>query len=514
MDLNTDVLIIGAGPTGLGLACQLERFGVAYRILDKKEGTTPFSKALGVQARTLEIYDQMGLAQPLIDIGRLVSRVNLYVNGELKGEGEYGEIGKGMSPFPFLLFAEQGRHEKLLYEYLLSKGKSVNWSTEIVGLAQDADGVTATVKSGSGEPQQVRARYLVGCDGAKSFVRHALPNTAFEGSTFERMFYVADVRIDWEYADDAVMVCLMKDNILVFFPMDGEKKFRIVGTFPEEFAKDEGTVLYDEIEEQIKSVSNLTLDITEVEWFSTYRVHSRHVNRFSEGRCFLAGDSAHIHTPAGAQGMNTGIQDGYNLAWKLAFVLRGANAKLLDTYNEERLPNAVSLLKTTDNFFRLAASSEPIVSYLRMHVFPHLAGMAFKFDAFKKFLFPRISQIGINYRGSSLSVHGDDLGAAVSAGDRMPYFEIDGNNIYKRFTSPKFHLITFHDGQTELSAEGLTHERLSIMDLHSMPLFPHVREAFGVDTAFRVLLRPAGHIAMVSRDASLAPIENYFQACL
>jgi len=168
--------------------------------------------------------------------------------------------------------------------------------------------------------------------------------------------------------------------------MLGDRRWRIVGTFPEGHNADEGQVLFDEIEKQIIEDTKLEFDITNVNWFSTYKVHSRHVSKFSEGRCFLAGDSAHIHTPAGAQGMNTGIQDGYNLAWKLAAVLNdNADAKLLETYNEERLPNAHRLLQTTDRFFALAASDEPVTVFFRQHIFPHIANFALNIDAVKRF---------------------------------------------------------------------------------------------------------------------------------
>src|SRR5262249_12570658 len=157
----------------------------------------------------------------------------------------------------------------------------------------------------------------------------------FEGSTFERMFYVADALVDWHLGHDALHICLSTDTFVIFFPLKGERRFRIVGVFPEQFAKEEGDILYEEIEARIKLEAELDVDIHDVEWFSTYKVHTRHVSSFSAGRCFLAGDSAHIHSPAGAQGMNTGIQDGYNLAWKLALVLKGnADKRLLDTYNE------------------------------------------------------------------------------------------------------------------------------------------------------------------------------------
>jgi 2-polyprenyl-6-methoxyphenol hydroxylase-like FAD-dependent oxidoreductase len=390
----------------------------------------------------------------------------------------------------------------------------VRWRTSLETFTQDADGVAAVIKNDADESETVEARYLVACDGAKSPVRHALGLT-FEGGTFERMFYVADVEIDWDVEHNALTAVLMKHNLLAFFPMSGEKQWRIVGTFPQEFSKEEGEVLYDEIEEQIKRDTELPLDITAVNWFSTYKVHTRRVNKFSEGRCFLAGDSAHIHTPAGAQGMNTGIQDGYNLAWKLAMVLRGnADAKLLDSYNEERLENAKDLLETTDRFFNLAASPEPIMSFLRIHVFPYIAGVAFSIDAVRKFVFPRVSQIAINYRKSSLSEHADDQALEVKAGDRMPYFVADGESIYEKLTAPKFHLLTFWDGETTIASEELAGDLSEFVDRHTIAIYPRVAEIFGTTESFRVLLRPDNYIATISKGTSLAPIENYLKRWL
>lgn len=508
--MKTDVIIVGAGPTGLALACQFIRYGVDFVIFDKKETTTPYSKAIGVQARTLEIYEQVGLAGKLIGQGEIAEKARLIVGGETRGEVSFSEIGAGMSPYPFVLLVEQGRHEKILYDFIKANGKDVVWNAELESFMQDESGVRASINNASGEAETIEAKFLVGCDGAKSPVRRALGLT-FEGTTFERMFYVADVQIDWDFPHDALQVFLMKNNLLAFFPMTGERQWRIVGTFPDEFAKDEGEILYEEIEEQIKKDAELNLDITKVNWFSTYKVHTRHVNRFSVGRCFLAGDSAHIHTPAGAQGMNTGIQDGYNLAWKLALVLEGkANEKILETYNEERLENAENLLKTTDRFFNLVASPEPILTYLRMRVFPYVAGAAFSFDAVKKFVFPRISQIGINYRHSFLSENKGDF--AIKAGDRLPYFEIEGASVYDKLKEPKFHLITFSDGQTAMPnfSEVLADYAL-YADFHELPLYPSIAQTFGTKESFIVLLRPDNHVGLISENRSPETIRDYLK---
>ena len=220
---------------------------------------------------------------------------------------------------------------------------------------------------------------------------------------------MADARVDWKLPHDALHVCLARDVFVAFFPMLGEERYRIVGTFPESKNEEQGEVVYEEIEREIKEQAKLSLEISDVRWFSLYKVHSRRVNKFSNGKCFLAGDSAHIHSPAGAQGMNTGIQDSYNLAWKLALVIKGQAAEsLLETYNEERLANAKRLLETTDRIFEFAAGQNWLMSFFRLHIFPPLAGLITSVDAVRTRLFMLVSQIGINYRDHSLSQHTDD----------------------------------------------------------------------------------------------------------
>src|SRR5882672_947284 len=344
---KTDVIIVGAGPTGLSLACQLTRHGIDFVVIEKKEGVTPYSKALGVHARTLEIYEQLGLAQKAVERGTIAGKVRLLESGEIVGEVDLSNIGAGLSPYPYMLVLEQSENERLLYDYLQGHGRDVLWQTELESLSQDESRVTATVRTNAGASQIIESKYLVGCDGPKSPVRHAL-GLAFAGSTFERLFYVADVQIDWKFSHDALHGCLARNSVVAFFPLRGEKRWRIVGAFPEGLDKDEGDILYEEIEARIKEESEIDLDITRVDWFSTYKVHTRHVEKFSAGRCFLAGDSAHIHTPAGGQGMNTGIQDAYNLAWKMALFLKGSAAeRILDTYNEERRPVGAEVVART-----------------------------------------------------------------------------------------------------------------------------------------------------------------------
>jgi 2-polyprenyl-6-methoxyphenol hydroxylase-like FAD-dependent oxidoreductase len=487
---QTEVLIVGAGPTGLSLACQLVRYGVDFVILDLKEGVTPFSKAIGVQARTLEIYDQLDLAKAAVGEGAIAGQVRMLSGGKVVGKLELSKIGEGMSPFPFALILEQSKNERLLYEYLKRRGRDVCWNAEL-GLFGEFDaGITASLRGPDGRERPLRCRYLVGCDGAKSAVRHAL-GIGFEGSTMVRSFYVADAQIDGPLSHECLQVCFSRDAFLLFFPLKGEKRFRIVGVFPDEFAAEEGEVLYEDIERDVRRQSHLDLEIHDVEWFSTYRVHTRHAATFSSGRCFLAGDAAHIHSPAGAQGMNTGIQDAYNLAWKLGFVLRrGASESLLNTYNEERLENAKRLLQTTDRLFELGAGTEWFQAFIREHVFPVVGNTVLNMEAVKRFVFPLISQIGINYRNNSLSDHAGDHDLRVKAGDRMPYLLIRGESIYHHLRAPKFHLISF--GEMLDAVDELPNEDVEI---HSFPLTDAVRDAFGASAPFQALLRPDHYLA-------------------
>jgi 2-polyprenyl-6-methoxyphenol hydroxylase-like FAD-dependent oxidoreductase len=515
--IDTDVLIVGAGPTGLALACQLTRYKVDFAIIEKNAGVTAYSKALGVHARTLEIYEQIDLAKKALELGTIAGKVRMLETGEVVGEVNLSDVGRGLSSYPFLLVLEQSKNEQLMYQWLQEHGRDVLWQTELQSFSQTNAGVTAQVKTAAGESQIIEAKYLVGCDGPKSLVRRTL-GLSFEGSTFERIFYVADVRIDWKFSHDGLHVCLSQGGVVAFFPLPGENRWRIVGAFPEGLDKDEGEILYEEIEARIKEEAELELDITRVDWFSTYKVHTRHVDRFSKGRCFVAGDAAHIHTPAGGQGMNTGIQDAYNLAWKLALVLKhSANAKLLDSYNEERLPNAKRLTATTDRMFNLAAGKDWFISLIRTTVFPPMAKYILSIESVRKRFFTLISQIGINYRDSSLSMHEGDEDFEVKAGDRMPYFLVDGQSIFDRLHAPRFHLLRFSDGldeqsggdSSEATIKDLERNYGAIIDSHVIPLYPHIAETFGGEESFAVLLRPDNHIGLISRDQSLRPVTEY-----
>jgi 2-polyprenyl-6-methoxyphenol hydroxylase-like FAD-dependent oxidoreductase len=517
--IKTDVIIVGAGPTGLSLAVQLIRYNIDFVIFDQKTGVTDLSKALVVHARTLEIYDQAGLAQQAVQQGAIVQKLALMHNGKISTRLDFADFGGQLSAFPFFLVFEQSKNERLLYEHLQQNRKDVQWQTELKSLSQNANGVQAVFKTANGQTQTVEAQYLVGCDGASSATRHLL-DFQFTGSTYPRLFYVADVEMELQADRATIHAAFGHESFVLLFPMQGEKHWRLIGNLPEYNDQVDRDVSFDEVENKVKQLVQMPLEITTVRWFSTYKVHTRRADQFSIGRCFLAGDAAHIHTPAGGQGMNTGIQDAYNLAWKLAFVLKGyAGNTLLDTYNEERLANAKRLLQTTDRYFDVAVGDQWYLQFFRDNILPSLASFVTQFDAAKEFIFPLISQIGINYRNSSLS---QDLDHSVStghqhefevkAGDRMPYFLVDGVNLYNQLCAPKFHLLVFSDGQHSYAdlKQKLETDYGNCVDCTIIPLYPHVTELFGTTRSFQVLLRPDNHIGFISTTVSLDSLKAYF----
>jgi 2-polyprenyl-6-methoxyphenol hydroxylase-like FAD-dependent oxidoreductase len=509
--LKTPVLIVGAGPTGLTMAAQLIRHGIDFVLIDKKDGPTELSKALVVHARTLEIFDQLGIARKAISRGQIVQQAAFMTNGRVGGRVKFSQMGQGLSPFPFMLIYEQSKTEQLLYHYLQEHGKHVQWQTELVSSRQDDQGVTAVFKSASGESQTIEARYLIGADGASSSVRHLL-DLGFVGTTHPRLFFVADVEMTYEGEPDTLYAAFHGNSFLLMVPMQGGQRWRLISNLPEDGEQAGQEMTPADIETKVQALIQRPLSITQVHWFSTYKIHTRHVEKFSLGRCFLVGDAAHIHTPAGGQGMNTGIQDAYNLAWKMAFVLRGhAGDALLETYNEERIANAKDLLKSTDGLFDSMAADHWYTHFLRDNFVPGLAGFLTRFGPVQEIIFPRLSQTGVTYRRHSLSQHHGDAHFKVKAGDRMPYFLVDGENLYDRLRAPTFHLVIFSDGTSsypDLRAAAEA-EFATVLDSQVLPLYPHVIALFGSDKPFMVLLRPDNHIGMIAPVDQPAALRNY-----
>ncbi len=400
--MHTDVLIVGAGPTGLMLANQLARRGVCAQIVDRRSGPSLQTRALGVQARTLEIYAQLGIADEALDLGKRASGVNLWSQGRFAARVPLGDIGRDLSPYPFLLILGQDDNERLLGAALRRWDLAVQWNTELVGLQQHARHVTARVKQADGKLVDIDAGWVAGCDGAHSAVRH-LNDIGFEGAAYEHVFFVADTQVAGPMVADELNVYLWRDGFHLFFPMRGHEHWRVVGILPAPL-RDAPDLAFEQVIPALRAEVGAQVSFESCSWFSTYRIHHRRAGRFRQQRCFLLGDAAHVHSPVGAQGMNTGLQDAYNLAWKLAMVVKGlAGEGLLDSYEAERVPVAQRLLNTTDRAFSLVASDSWLAGLLRTKVLARLMAIAMRRERVRRLAFRTVSQIGIHYRGSPLS---------------------------------------------------------------------------------------------------------------
>jgi len=418
--LDTDVLIVGAGPTGLMLANQLARHGVDATIIDRHAGPARETRALGVHARTLEIYALLGVVERALALGRRGTGANLWANGRHTARIPLGDAGRALSPYPFILILGQDDNERILGERLAESGRAVRWQTELVALEQHADHVRVSLRHADGSVRQMTAAWVAGCDGAHSGVR-TLSGIAFEGAAYEHVFYVADTQATGNMVADEVNAYLWRSGFHLLFPMRGTDHWRVVGIVPEPL-RGRRDLAFEDVVGSLTGESGSSVTFSRCSWFSTYRIHHRCAARFRDRRCFLLGDAAHIHSPVGAQGMNTGLQDAFNLGWKLALVIgRGARETLLDSYEAERLPVARRLLETTDRAFRLVVSDHPLAGMIRTRVIARVAALAMRRPAVQAFAFRTVSQIGIAYRDSPLSMETQATSEGPRAGDRFPW---------------------------------------------------------------------------------------------
>ena len=305
--MDTDVLIVGAGPTGLMLANQLGRRGIRVMIIDRHSCAAQQTRAMAVHARTLEIYAQLGIAERAIELGQIGGGGNMWSGGRHRAYVPLSGAGSRISRFPYVLSLGQDENERILGEKLGDWGVSVQWNRELLGLTQESDGVRARIRHEDGSIREVTASWVAGCDGSRSAVRE-MTGITFPGAPYEQVFFVADVETTGSMVPDELNVYLWRGGFHLFFPLRGKDHWRIIGILPAEFrGKDD--VTFDALTPSLRSEAGAALSITRCTWFSTYKIQHRSASRFREHRCFLLGDAAHIHSPMGGQGMNTGLQD-------------------------------------------------------------------------------------------------------------------------------------------------------------------------------------------------------------
>jgi 2-polyprenyl-6-methoxyphenol hydroxylase-like FAD-dependent oxidoreductase len=459
------------------MACELLRHGIRCRVIDKSDAPSQTSKALGIQPRTLEVFEDMGIVEKMLAKGTKTTGLNIHVGEKRLLRLDTRHL---KAPYPYVLALPQSGTEHFLIELLETLGGEVERSREFVDFREERDGTVAVVehvRSGSRMAEEIQARWLVGCDGAHSRVRKTL-GVPFEGSAYEEEFLLADVDLDWARSHDEAHAWLHQDGIFGVLPLPGSHQWRLVTE----------TVLEDNEAPQVslelfqQLMTERTGDthtwISNPTWMSNFKISRRMVTGYRRGRVFLAGDAAHIHSPFGGQGMNTGIQDAYNLGWKLALVIKSeASPRLLDTYEEERLPVAKEVLKDTHASTSLVISRNPVLRLVRDHVLTRLLSLGFV----QAMMLRENSQLKVNYRKSSLSESyespladtmlvvergGEKPGvrdllsfrSAPKAGDRAPqghcvrYPSREETSLFREFRGTKFTLLLF--GGLAQTAEG------------------------------------------------------------
>lgn len=508
-----DVLVVGAGPTGLALAAQLAAFGASFRVVDRQLDRAHESRALAVQPRTLEVLASVGVAETMVERGNPTVRLQMH-SGARTTEAPLFDIGLDDTAYPFLLFLSQAETEAILDEHLAVRGINVERGIELTALQQELDHITCTF---AGRTDDIRARYVVGCDGAHSSVRE-LSGIRFAGHAYPQTFVLADLPADG-LDPGAVHVHLAGAGMLFFFPLEKPAPWRLLGMQP---GADGPAPDLGQLQALADSYTADSVRLGEPVWSTYFRLHHRHAASYRSGRVFLAGDAAHIHSPAGAQGMNTGIQDAWNLGWKLALVARGdADPELLDTYQAERQPVGRDVLRFTDRAFTIATSSRLLVRFVRTRIAPHLIRLALGFIRGRALAFRTISQLAINYRGSPAVQEGQPrLRRGPRAGDRLPDapVTVDGRatTLQRVVATPSFHLLLTGPADAwPTTALGDTH-RPTVQVHRLVDLEAEARGRLGLaqDQAAHYLVRPDGHIAYRAAGTNLDGLHNYMDRWL
>jgi len=463
-------------------------------------GTT--SRALAVQARTLELYSQIGLANAVVAGGREVVAANIWVAGKKAARAVFGDMGADLSPFPYALVFPQDEHERLIIGRLAELGVEVERRTELLGFEEANGRVIARLERSDKMQETCETTYVAGCDGAHSVVRQAL-RIGFEGGVYNHLFYVADVEARGASMNGEIHVGLDTTDFLATFPLKDDGHARLVGTVRDDAKHQSADLSWNDVSQRV--IDWMHIDVERVNWFSTYRVHHRVADHFRKGATFLLGDAAHIHSPVGGQGMNTGIGDAVNLAWKLAAVVHGrARASLLDSYEPERIAFARRLVATTDQAFTGVTSSGVIARFVRLEIVPLLIPLLFSVSAARRFMFRAISQTAVNYRGSSLS---QGQAGAIHGGDRLPWVKADrggGDDNFAPLTSLEWQLHVY--GET-------TPEIMGVCEARDLPLhvFPWRSEMgrVGLRRNAIYLVRPDGYVALTNAEGSVDTLVSY-----
>jgi 2-polyprenyl-6-methoxyphenol hydroxylase-like FAD-dependent oxidoreductase len=520
---DIDVLIVGAGPIGLMMACQLALHQVSFRIIDKNESTLQSSGALFLQARSLEIFEQMGIARDALNEGIIANKVNVVYNAEKITSMLIKDIGRNLSQFPFLLMLEQSKTETLLIKFIIEHKHSVERGIEFKSLIQDKEGVTSMVILPDGSEQSLKSKYLIAADGSNSAIRNSL-NIPFKGKTYQKLLFILDCKAKTDFYPDEIYFSFSNSSTVGFFPLTSFR-WRIDSIVPKELecAK---PITIEHLEKDFHLWTKMNFIPQYYEWFSVFHSQQKYAGSIRIQNCFLAGDAAHVNTPVGAQGMNTGLQDAFNLAWKLAFVIKHkAKPEILDTYSSERLGISKGFAHYADAVFRLVTSNNVSVKFFRLFLLKILFRIIFplveKRSIFRQIFFKSISQIGIHYRKSVLSYRTKErffLNGTPRPGDRLPYIEFfyqgrNANN-YEILDVSCFNLLVFVNVLPPEIKKIAEKYNLALVIITYLPETKNLYERLGIKNSGYYLIRPDHYIALRSATLNTHHLNKYFQQFL
>lgn len=477
------VLIIGAGPVGLTLAIELTRFGIPVRIVEKAAQRTDKSKALVLWSRTLELLErQPGGAAPFIETGFKVGTVGFFSGDRLIGRATMDSVA---SAYPYALMIPQAETERVLEERLASLGVSVQRQTEVVALSLRDDGAEAVLRGPDGGQENASADWVVGCDGAHSLVRHTI-GAPFTGKTMDSDWMLADVHMrGYPVADTEATIYWHRDGVFVIFPIS-PGRFRLLADMPPSGEAQAPEPTLDEVQAIIDRRGPGGMTAFDPVWLAGFRINGRKVSSYRSGRAFLCGDAAHVHSPAGGQGMNTGMQDAFNLAWKLAMVAKGnGSEKLLDSFSPERSHVGDQVLKNADRLTLLGTTKNPVLRNVRDVVGHLMLGLA----PVQHRLADTITEISIGYPESPLNA-----GSASGLKGPAPGQRVMSDRPFGAGAEPRFALMATGEAAAALAAR---HASMLEADLRVPP-----------DRKGIWLVRPDGYVAAVADRDDLAVIDD------
>jgi 2-polyprenyl-6-methoxyphenol hydroxylase-like FAD-dependent oxidoreductase len=494
METKIDVLVVGAGPVGLTMAAELKRYGLSTRIIDKDTGRTDKSKAIALWARTLELLNRMGpgVTQGFIDAGLKAESTSIFAGGEQIARVDLSSVD---TPYKFMLLIPQNETERLLEEHLTGLGGQVERQVELKAFEQSSDLVTCTLGHANGSEETVEASWLIGCDGAHSLVRHQL-GMSFEGSTMLNDWIVADLQISGMQGPPAGNIYWHAQGILALFPLGGTR-YRVIADVGESVSNVIGEhriPTLKEVQQILETRGPKGIAASDPLWLSGFTINERKVADYRAQRVFLAGDAAHVHSPAGGQGMNTGMHDAVNLAWKLSLVSRGfcAAEPLLASYSPERSAVATKVLQTTGKTTAIALMQGEAKQAIRNHV----ASLVFGLTPVRHAMANMLSEVSEGYSDSPLNRSCDFEHAGPAPGRRAPIRK--GEPPVGEGSTPRFALF----GADKNALASTAKEFADIVE-------PTLRAPYDTDGLW--LVRPDGYVALRAKSGDVQTVRKYLE---